>query len=137
MKKVLVFGTYDGIHKGHLYFLNQAKEYGEYLVVVVARDETVKKIKAKAPLKNEIKRIKELQEYKIINEIRLGDKNNPYKVLKEIKPDVICLGYDQKSFTKNLSNEIKKLKLKTRIFRIKSYKPAKFHSSIIASEKKE
>ena len=55
-KKVLVFGTFDGIHKGHLSFLNQAKEHGDYLTVVVAKDSNVKKLKGHKPLNNEKQR---------------------------------------------------------------------------------
>lgn len=131
MKKVLVFGTFDGIHKGHLNFLKQTKECGNYLIVVMARDETVKRLKGKLPLRNEQRRIKELNKYDIVDEIILGDKNNPYKILKKVKPEVICLGYDQKFFIENLSVEIKRLKLKTKIFRMKPYEPEKFHSSVI------
>ena len=45
MKKVMVFGTFDGLHEGHLDFFRQAREYGDYLIVAVARDVNVKKIK--------------------------------------------------------------------------------------------
>ena len=41
MKKVLVFGTFDGLHEGHKDFLRQAKQYGDHLTVVVGRDSTV------------------------------------------------------------------------------------------------
>lgn len=131
MKKVLVFGTFDGIHKGHLNFLKQAKKCGDCLIVVVARNATIKKLKGKFPLKNEAERIKELEKCKIVNEVMLGNKSNPYKELKKVKPEVICLGYDQKFFVKSLPSKIKKLKLKTKIFRMKPYRPNKFHSSII------
>ncbi|MHA1679090.1 MAG: adenylyltransferase/cytidyltransferase family protein, partial [Promethearchaeota archaeon] len=59
-KKVLCFGTFDILHPGHVSFLKQARKYGNYLVVVVARDENVKKIKGKYPLDNELKRIENL-----------------------------------------------------------------------------
>jgi len=132
MKRVLVFGTFDGFHNGHLNFFKQAKKYGDYLIVVVARDDTVKKIKGNFPFRNEVERAKDVQECKIVNEVKLGNnRSNPYKILKMIKPDVICLGYDQKVFTKNLPKEIKKLRLKTKVFRMKSYKAKRFHSSII------
>ena len=131
MKKVLIFGTLDGIHKGHLNFFKQAKKYGNYLIVTVARDETVKRIKGKLPLKNEVERMKDIKKCKIIDKVISGDKDNPYKVLKKVKPEVICLGYDQNFFIENLSNEIKRLKLKTKIFRMKPYQPEKFHSSLI------
>lgn len=45
MKKVMTFGTFDVFHPGHLYYLREAKKLGNYLVTVVARDETVLNIK--------------------------------------------------------------------------------------------
>ena len=42
-KKILIFGVFDGIHKGHLYFINEAKKQGGHLVAIVARDSIVKK----------------------------------------------------------------------------------------------
>lgn len=131
MKKVLVFGTFDGLHRGHLSLFNQARAYGDYLIVVLARDKTVQKVKKHSPAKNESERLKDLQECELINEVKLGHEDNPYKIIGEIKPDIICLGYDQKSFTDNLSEELRKIGLKTKIYRLKPYEPEKYHSSII------
>jgi cytidyltransferase-like protein len=130
-KKVLLFGTFSGIHKGHINLFKQAKKYGTYLTVVVARDKTVKKVKKKLPLRNEGERLRALKKYSIINEIKLGHKDNPYRIIKEIKPDVICLGYDQKVFTKDLKKQLLKMRLKTKICRLKPYKPGKYHSAIM------
>lgn len=131
MRKVLVFGTFDGIHFGHINLFKQARKYGDYLVVVVARDKTVKKLKNHLPHKNENERLRDLMGYSLINEAIIGDKKNPYKIIKKIKPDIICLGYDQTHFIDDLSGELKKIKLKTKILRLKPYKPRKYHSSII------
>ena len=49
MIKVLVFGTFDIIHPGHVFFLNQAKKLGDFLCVVVSRDETVNELKREYP----------------------------------------------------------------------------------------
>lgn len=131
MRKVLVFGTFDGIHFGHINLFKQARKYGDYLVVVVARDKTVKKLKNHLPHKNENERLRDLMGCSLINEAIIGGKKNPYKIIKKIKPDIICLGYDQTHFIDDLSGELKKIKLKTKILRLKPYKPRKYHSSII------
>ena len=47
MKTVMAFGTFDLMHPGHEYFLRQAKKRGDYLIAVIARDSTVKKLKGK------------------------------------------------------------------------------------------
>ncbi len=129
MKKILVFGTFDGIHEGHLDFFKQAKEYGNYLVVVVGRDETVRKIKGQYPKKSENERLEDVKKQALIDEVKLGNLNDPYKIIEEVWPDIICLGYDQKSFTEDLVLELKKRNLKTKIVRLKEHKPETYHSS--------
>jgi glycerol-3-phosphate cytidylyltransferase-like family protein len=42
---VMTFGTFDYFHPGHKAYLKEAKQYGDYLITIVARDETVKHIK--------------------------------------------------------------------------------------------
>jgi len=55
--KIMLFGTFDIFHEGHRDFLRQAREYGDYLIVVIARDETVKNVKGKLPRNNESVRL--------------------------------------------------------------------------------
>jgi len=136
MKKVLIFGTFDGLHPGHLNFFEQARKYGDYLLAVVARDKTVKMIKNRPPSKNETERLAALQKCQLINEARLGYEDNPYRIIKEIKPDVICLGYDQQAFTEDLPEKLKKMKLATKIYRMKPYQPEKYHSSIARAKRR-
>ena len=119
MKKVMVFGTFDILHKGHLDFFKQAKRYGDYLIAVVARDKTVKKVKSKLPRDNEKKRLKEVKNH--VDKAVLGMIKNKYKVIEKFKPDIICLGYDQDPL--NLKQELKKRRLNPKIIRLKPYKP--------------
>lgn len=127
MKKVLVFGTYDIFHKGHEFFLNKAKEFGD-LTIVVARDKTVLDVKGRECINSEEERVAKLKE-KGFN-ARLGGLGDKYKVIEEIKPDFICLGYDQDSM--NLEEELKKRMLKIKIIRIKeSFQPEKYKSSVL------
>ena len=77
MKKVLVFGTFDILHPGHKYFLKQAKEqagYSEagYLVIVVARDLTVKQVKHEFPVNNETERLLQVQKLEYVDKAMLG-----------------------------------------------------------------
>jgi len=133
MKKVLVFGTFDGLHKGHEDFFRQAKEFGDHLVVVVGRDSTVQRTKNKPPKFNEQERLKAVQECGLVDEARLGNEgNNPYKVIKEVNPYIICLGYDQTHFTEKLAEKIKEMGLgHVEIKRLQSYQPEKYKSSIL------
>jgi len=121
MKKVMVFGTFDVLHKGHLNFFKQGRKYGDYLIAVVARDKTVKEIKGRFPRNNEKKRLQKVKRY--ADKAVLGYIKNKYKVISRFKPDVICLGYDQKEFIKGL----KRFNIKVK--RLKAYKPHKYKSS--------
>ena len=58
MVRVMVFGTFDGLHQGHLNFFKQARNLSKnsYLIVSVARDKNVKKIKGRLPYLNEKKK---------------------------------------------------------------------------------
>ena len=132
-KKILIFGVFDGIHDGHRYFINEAKKKGDHLVAVVARDSIVEKIKGKPPVNNEIERIKKLLEIPEIDLVFLGDgEMGVYNVIKEVKPDMIFLGYDQNDLKKDLEKRIKSGELeKMEISVCASYRPEELHSSIL------
>jgi len=131
MKKILVTGTFDIVHPGHLYFLKKAKKMGDYLIVVIARDQTVRQIKRRPPLYSEKQRQAHLKKLKVANRIILGYLGDKLKIVQRLKPDVICLGYDQRVFTHNLKNELAKRGLYPTIVRLKAHKPHKFKSSLL------
>jgi cytidyltransferase-like protein len=128
MKKSMVFGTFDILHKGHLSLFNQAKKQG-YLIAVVARNDTVKKVKGKFPHYSEKERLKHVSVH--ADKAVLGYKTDKFKIIEKFKPDVICLGYDQNSFTKELRKELKKRKIKAKIIRLMPYKPNLYKSSLL------
>ena len=131
MIKVLVFGTFDILHKGHDYLLREAKKKGDKLFVVLARDKTVKKLKGKLPLNNERARMQALQKHAAVDKVILGNLGNKYLVLDEVRPDIICIGYDQKFFVDKLRHELSKRQLKTKIFRLRAFQPEVYKTSII------
>lgn len=137
MKKALVFGTFDGLHEGHLDLFKQARELGDYLIVVVSRDSTVKKNKNKTPKFNEQERLKAVQENIMVNEARLGNEEHDptkdrYTLIKEINPDIVCLGYDQARFAEKLHKELAEMGLgHVRVEILKPYKPEIYHSSLL------
>jgi len=103
MKTVLVFGTFDNLHPGHRWFLKKAALHGNRLVAVVSRDAFVQDAKGYAPAQSEATRITELQASGLVDMAILADKTiRTYGVIREIKPDVICLGHDQLSLLNDL-----------------------------------
>jgi|SRR3989344_4759691 len=136
MKKVMVFGVFDLLHPGHISFMKQAKKLGSYLIVSVARDVNVKKIKGKSPIFSEKKRVEHVQALKIANEVVLGGIKDPWPHIKKEQPDIIALGYDQQPYitnhvTRNMKQELQKHGLKTKVVRLKPFRPQVFKSSII------
>lgn len=120
-KTVMIFGTFDILHIGHFSVFKKARQLGGRVVVIVARDSNVKKIKGRDPFHKEKEREYILNQIKLIDEVILGDKKDVYKGIKEIKPDIILLGYDQVNFTENLKKVIKENNLDTKVIRAKSF----------------
>lgn len=131
---VMTFGTFDHFHAGHEHYLASAKKKGDELITVIARDETVKKVKGEYPDHNELERKKTLEETDLVDEVILGDLKDKYSVIRKHKPDVICLGYDQYAFTQQLQKLIIAEGLNTEVIRLKPYKPNQFKSSIIKAK---
>lgn len=123
IKKVMVFGTFDLLHEGHLYFLNEAKKHGDYLTVVVARDVTVNKIKNKKPKHDELSRKKNIEATKIADKVILGAKKLSFQCILDEKPHIICLGYDQNS------QAVEKCFPKIKYVKLASYKPHVYKTS--------
>jgi len=121
MVKVMATGTFDILHLGHIYFLKQAKKLGDTLAVVVATDSTVRKLKHE-PVNSEQIRLDLIKELKIVDEAYLGHEKDIYEILKEIKPDIITLGYDQIHDEKTIEKELKKRNIKAKVVRLSEYK---------------
>lgn len=131
MTKVLVFGSFDLLHKGHDYLFEKAKNLGDELYAVVARDSTIKKVKGKNPMYNENERLKEVQKSKWVDKAVLGNKGDKFKIVEKINPNVIVLGYDQNIFTDLLERKISEKNLKIKVIRLDAFKPGKYKSSLL------
>ncbi len=135
-KKVMVFGTFDIFHEGHKDFFRQAREYGGYLIVIVARDKNVLETKGKLPENNELARQTTISDSALVDIVVLGDLADKYKVIQEYQPDVICLGYDQKVILKELAEKLAEFSLdKTRIIKLNPFHPEIYKSSKLKSRK--
>ena len=93
--KVLTFGTFDHFHPGHLAYLNEAAARGD-LFVIIARDHHVEEIKAKRPNQPEQERMQAVQKAFPDATVILGDNEDYLEPVRNINPDLIIMGYDQK-----------------------------------------
>ena len=119
----MVFGTFDILHLGHIHMFEEARQYGDKLVAVVARDINVERVKGIGPFHNEQERLKFVKHINLIDEAVLGDKTDVYKVIRKIKPDVVALGYDQRMYVDKLGRALVQLGLnKTKIVRLPAEK---------------
>jgi FAD synthetase len=120
----MVFGTFDGLHPGHFNFFKQARDLYEFpfLIVSVARDKNVKKIKGRFPRLSERARVLLVKKSKLADKVVLSGIKNHIPHIIKARPDIIALGYDQKQYVKNLKKDLKNKGLMVKIVRLKPYK---------------
>jgi FAD synthetase len=130
--RVVIAGTWDLIHPGHIWLMKKAKERG-YLTVIVARDSTSKRIKGRRPVVPEDQRLEVVKALKPVDEATLGEENHDIlKIVERLKPDLILLGPDQHYDPVGMKAELKKRGLKTKVERVKEvYTDSKLNSSTL------
>jgi len=121
MVKVMATGTFDLLHLGHIYYLKEAKNLGDRLAVVVATDSTVRRLKHE-PINPEKIRLELIKELKIVDEAYLGYEEDMYEIVREIKPEIIALGFDQLHDEETIKKELKRRKIKARVERLSEFK---------------
>jgi FAD synthetase len=115
--RVMATGVFDILHTGHLYFLHQARDLGDELVVVVARDVTAKKRK-REPIVPEHLRLEMVRGLKPVDMAFLGGTEDYYRIVEVLKPDIIALGYDQDHNADKIKDELKRRGLKVEVMRL-------------------
>jgi D-beta-D-heptose 7-phosphate kinase/D-beta-D-heptose 1-phosphate adenosyltransferase len=74
MKQIIVNGTFDIVHSGHLALLNYARSLGDYLIVAIDSDRRVKELKgADRPVNTQAERQELLSNLRSVNEVRIFD----------------------------------------------------------------
>ncbi|MBS7625316.1 MAG: adenylyltransferase/cytidyltransferase family protein [Candidatus Bathyarchaeia archaeon] len=121
-KVVLAEGTFDLLHYGHVYYLTNAKKAGgegSKLVVVVARDKTVERLKGRKPVIPEGQRKAIVEALKVVDEAILGyEEMDMGKIIEEVKPDIIALGYDKEELERELRRYVEEKGLNIKVIRI-------------------
>ncbi len=125
--KALTFGTFDLFHKWHEFYLQSARKYWDSLHTIIARDSNVEKIKWFLPVDKENIRKFNVEAFWICESVILWDLNDPLVPVVKIEPDIICLGYDQRSFPEQLQLYLDQTGIE--IVRMDSFEPQTYKSS--------
>lgn len=131
MKTVMATGTFDIIHPGHGFFLEEARKLGgedARLVVVLARDSTVRARK-RTPIVGEKQRLEVVRMLKPVDEAYLGSETDMFEIVHRIKPDIIAIGPDQKFDVDELRDELRRRGLGCEVRRIKKYRDSELDST--------
>lgn len=130
--KIMVFGTFDGLHKGHLNFFKQAKRLTKnpFLVVSIGRDKNVTRIKGK-PFLNEKKRMILVKKCNLVDKVVLAGINDHILYIIKERPDIIALGYDQKSYISDLKKYLKNKGISVKIVRLKPFKETIYKNHLL------
>lgn len=95
--KSIIFtnGCFDILHPGHIAYLNEAKALGDFLIVGINGDDSVRKLKGKKrPINNLNFRVSMLASLKPIDAVISFDENTPYSLIKLLLPDILVKGGD-------------------------------------------
>jgi FAD synthetase len=119
MRRVVATGTFDIIHPGHIYYLEESRKLGDELHVIVARDANVRH-KPK-PVIGEAQRLKVVRALRMVDFARLGDATDMFRPIEEIDPAVITLGFNQHFSEQELAIALKERGLGAGVVRIGEY----------------
>lgn len=139
MQRVMVFGTFDGIHDGHRHLFREAISRADELIVVVARDEHVLELKGHLPNNLIDERIDQLECESEVSLVVLGDEElGSYNVITEYEPSLILLGYDQDELRADLKTWLDEQSMTSVTLEIGSaHMPEIFKSSFISQTEEE
>ena len=125
MKTVLAAGVFDLLHYGHIRYLEEAKKAGgegARLIVIIARDETVHRLKGHGPTIPEDQRRAVIEALKVVDEALLGhEEMDLIQVIEQVKPDIVVMGHDQQGIKVQVEKVNKVLKADIEIVQLKQF----------------
>jgi len=119
VRRVVATGTFDILHPGHLFYLTESKKLGDELWVIVARDANVRH--KPRPIIPEEHRLQMVAALKPVDHAILGDKTDMFNPIKEIRPSVITIGFNQHFDTIKLHQQLIERGMSPEIVRIGKY----------------
>ena len=129
MKTVLIFGTFDVLHPGHIWCLRQAARYGR-LTVALTPDIACRNYKKRLPFNNFFRRRQKLQMIRYVARVIPTDNEvGRWQIIERVRPDIIVIGYDQKPLRDCLQKRLRQIKLKPHLISLSAYRGQLYKSS--------
>ena len=128
----MVFGTFDMLHEGHLDFFRQARNLAPepHLIVSVARDASVVRVKGEKPRRTETGRLALVERNELVDEAVLGDETGYIGHIRAARPDIIALGYDQRGeYVEHLERDLTDAGMNAKVVRLKAFQPETYKTS--------
>lgn len=132
MTRIIVFGTFDSLHEGHLDMFRQARALAPdaHLIVSIARDSAVRRVKGRAPRHSEDERLARVRRCALVDEALLGDEAGYIAHIRDARPDIVALGYDQEGeYVRHLERDLTEAGIGAKVVRLRGYKPDVFKTS--------
>ena len=95
--KKIVFsnGCFDILHEGHIDYLEKAAEKGDFMVIGLNTDDSVKRLKgSNRPINSESSRARLLAALGFVDMVVLFDEDTPYDLIKSLLPTILVKGKD-------------------------------------------
>lgn len=134
IKVVFTGGVFDIIHPGHIHTIKESKQFGDILVISVARDKTATKMKGRNPINSESRRLELISSLRYVDLAILGSETNIFDTVVRVGPDIIALGYDQDHTVKHIVDGVTKLNLEIDVVRLSSPIPDIKSSDLIKND---
>jgi FAD synthetase len=127
LKRIVATGTFDILHTGHLYYLEESRRLGDELYVIVARDANVKH--KPRPIVPEDQRLKMVGALKPVDHAVLGDLHDMFRPIREIRPAIITIGFNQHFNEEKLRKDLSAQGITADVVRIGKYSGDTYCSS--------
>jgi D-beta-D-heptose 7-phosphate kinase/D-beta-D-heptose 1-phosphate adenosyltransferase len=94
-KIVFTNGCFDLLHIGHVRYLKEARKLGDFLVVGINSDSSVKELKGPTrPIQNQDDRAEILSSLEAVDATVIFTESTPERLVKNVKPDILVKGGD-------------------------------------------
>ncbi len=94
-KVVFTNGCFDILHFGHVDYLEKARELGDFLVIGINTDDSIKRIKGiDRPINKELDRMRLIAALDAVDAVTLFDDDTPQRLISDVLPDILVKGSD-------------------------------------------